>query len=236
MTGRRYLLCTALLLCCCVSPAHAQYYEHMPTHPSSRFVYGGFLAQRFEPRSTNAQADSLRISYRRIMPTVGYRQGLVDVTAGYTRFSLRGESRTALFVGLAVGHELPIAHTAAGGLLLRLLVSSDYTRAESTGSDKEDFIVGSAGVGAGLTYRLRQRGWEFSLAATEAVHGSFETFSTGIGFSAATTAEALLLLHNVLLFDGIALGYRLRYQTWNMNNAKFDYKALSHGAFVGVMF
>jgi hypothetical protein len=170
------------------------------------------------------------------MPTVGYRLGLVDVTVGYTRFSLRGASRTALFIGLVVGRELPLAHDDAGGLLLRLLVSSDYTRTENTGGDKEDFIVGSAGIGAGLTFRLRRRGWEFSLAAAQAVHGSFETFSTGIGFSAATTGEALLLLHDVLLFDGVAIGYRVRYQTWNMNNAKFDYKSLSHGAFVGVMF
>lgn len=217
-------------------PANGQYYENTPRQPSDRFLHAGFFAQTFEPRSSNVLPDSLRISYRRVMPAIGYRQGLVDITVGYTRFSLRGQGRTALYVGLSVGHELPIAHSGASALLVRLLVSSDYTRAENTGGEKESFIVGSAGIGAGMAYRLKQPGFEFSLVAAEAVHGSFETFSTGIGFSSVTTGEILVLLHNALLFDGIALGYRFRYQTWNMNNDAFDYRSFSHGAFVGVMF
>ena len=228
---------SALLMMWCLTPySGAQYREHTPQRISDRFVHAGFFAQRFEPRSSNAQADSLRIAYRRLMPTLGFRQGLVDVTVGYTRFPLHGQDKAALFVGLSVGHEMPITQSAANGLFVRLSVSSDYTRAESSGGDKESFVIGSAGIGAGMVYRLRHRGFELSLAASEALHGSFQTFSTGMGFSAATMGEALVQLREALLFDGIAMGYRFRYQTWSMNNKKFDYKTLAHGAFIGVMF
>lgn len=231
-----YCVCAVTMAAAPVSPAHGQYFERKIEPRSDRFLSAGFLVWRFEPRFTNTQADSLRISYRRTMPTIGFRQGLVDVAFGYMRYTLHGQGRSAMFLGLSIARELPMMHAGMSAFMLRVLVSSDYTRAESNGRDTEHFVVGSAGLGAGLTFRLRQSTWEFSLGASEAVHASFESFSTGIGFSAATIGEAVVLLHQLVVLDGIAIGYRFRYQTWNMNNAKLDYRSLSHGAFLGGMF
>jgi hypothetical protein len=231
------LRATILLSLCFVSSTlHAQYYEQPYEQASNRFVHAGFLQRDFEPRASNALPDSLTINYGRIMPTIGFRQGLVDITFGYTRFSLRGDNKTSVFAAVNVGNEFPITFGRTHALLIPLIISSDYTRADNTGGDKENFNIGSLGIGAGMKYRYRQPRFEFALHAAQAIHWSFEGFSTGNGFSAATIGEALFTFRDALLLDGITLGYRFRYQTWNMNNDKFNYKSLSHGAFVGVMF
>lgn len=227
-----YILCGFFI----AAPVSAQYYERPYEDASNRFLHAGFFQREFEPRSGNSLPDSLRISYSRIMPTIGFRQGLVDITFGYTRFSLRGEDKTSVFAGVTIGNEFPLTFSRTHALLLPLMISSDYTRSDNTGPERENFNFGSVGIGAGLKYRYRQPQFEFSVHAAEAVHWSFEGFSTGSGFSAATLGEVLFVFRDAILLDGITLGYRFRYQTWNMNHAKFDYRSLSHGAFVGVMF
>ena len=236
MTANRMQPITLLLFCVLTSNLFAQYYERPYEHTESRFIHVGFFQRDFEPRYTNPLPDSQTVNYSRIMPTIGFRQGLVDVTFGYTRFSLRGNDKTSIFASVAVGNDFPITFSRAHAFLLPLMISSDYTRTDNTGGDKQNFNIGSVGIGAGLKYRFTQPRFEFSLHAVEAAHWSFEGFSTGSGFSAATIGEALFVFRDVLSLDGITLGYRFRYQTWNMNNAKLDYKSLSHGAFVGVMF
>lgn len=227
----------ALLLVVVLAPnLFGQYYERSYEHPTNRFIYAGFLQKDFEPRSSNALPDSLSIHYSRIMPVLGFRQGLVDLLFGYTRFTLRGNDKSTLFASVTVGNDLPLSFSCTHALLVPLMISSDYTRADNSGGDKENFNIGSVGIGAGLKYRFIQPQFEFWIHAAEAIHWSFEGFSTGSGFSAATTGEALFVFREALLLDGITLGYRFRYQTWNMNNARFDYKSLSHGAFIGVMF
>lgn len=218
------------------TPVFAQYYERSYEHPTNRFIYAGFLLKDFEPRSSNSLPDSLTIHYNRVMPVIGFRQGLVDLLFGYTRFSLRGNDKTTLFASVTVGNDLPLSFSPSHALLVPLMISSDYTRADNSGGDKENFNIGSVGIGAGLKYRFIQPQFEFWIHAAEAIHWSFEGFSTGSGFSATTTGEALFVFREALVLDGITLGYRFRYQTWNMNNARFDYKSLSHGAFIGVMF
>lgn len=218
------------------SPVRAQYDERPYEHPTDRFVHAGVFVRDFEPRDSNTAPDSFRIAYRRLMPAIGFRQGLVDVTFGYTRFSLRGQSKAAIVAAVTVGSEFPLLFSRPHALLVRFTVSSDYTRSDNTGSDKEAFNVGSAGMGVGLRYRAVGRELECSLSVVEAIHLSFEAFSTGTGFSATTLGEALVLLRTIPIVDGIAFGYRIRYQTWNMSNAAFDYRSLSLGAFLGFLF
>lgn len=230
---RTYIIVLSLFITASVS---AQYYERSYDHPSNRFIHAGFLLKDFEPRSSNSLPDSLRIHYNRVMPVLGFRQGLVDLLFGYTKFTLRGIDKAALFASVTVGNDLPLSFSSTHALLVPLMISSDYTRADNTGGDKENFNIGSVGIGAGLKYRFIQPQFEFWIHAAEAIHWSFEGFSTGSGFSAATMGEALFVFRDAFMLDGITLGYRFRYQTWNMNNARFDYKSLSHGAFLGVMF
>jgi hypothetical protein len=218
------------------STAFAQYYERGYDHEENRMLYAGFLLKDFTPRWSNSLADSQSISMNKFIPTIGFRQGLVDVFIGYNTFALRGQSRTTVIAGATVANEFPLTFSRTNALLIPIMLSSDYTKVENTGGDRENFNIGSVGIGIGLKYRYRSPRLEFSLQAAEAAHWALEGFSTGSGFSAATIGEALCTFRDVLSLDGIALGYRVRYQTWNMSNAKFDYKSLSHGAFVGVMF
>lgn len=218
------------------APAPAQYYERPYEHGETRFVHAGFLQKDFTPRSTNALPDSQAVHYTHLMPTIGFREGILDFTIGYTRFTLRGENKTSVFASVALGNEFPITFSRTHAFLVPLMISSDYTRADNTGPDKASFNIGSLGIGAGVKYRYREPRFEFSVSGTEALHWSFEGFGTGSGFSAASLGEVLFVFNDALVADGVVLGYRVRYQTWNMSNASFDYKSFSHGVFFGVMF
>lgn len=219
-----------------VSPVAAQYYDRPYEQMESRFIHAGYFQRDFKPRYSNTAPDSLRMQYSRIMPTIGFRQGMVDVTFGYTRFNIRGEDKTAIYAGVMVGTEFPITFSRGSAVLVPIMLLSDYTRTDNTGSDRNFFNIGALGFGAGLKYRVMTRGFEFHLYGAQSAQIAFEGFGTGSGFSATSTAEALFVFRDVLVLDGITLGYRFRYQTWNMSNAIFDYKSLSHGAFLGVMF
>jgi hypothetical protein len=220
------------------SSAYAQYYEHSYQREENRMIYAGFLVKDFKPRSSNSLAESLAISMNKFIPTIGFRQGMVDFYIGYNTFTLRGESKATLTARATVANEFPVTFSRTHALLLPIMISSDYTKVENTGGDREHFTIGSVGIGAGLKYRYRSSagGFGFALSAVEAAHWALEGFSTGSGFSAATIGEAMVTFRDVLSLDGIALGYRVRYQTWNMSNAKFNYTSLSHGAFAGVLF
>lgn len=218
------------------SHAFAQYYERTYEREEHRMIYAGFLLRDFEPRSSNSLPDSLAISMSKIIPTIGFRQGLVDFSIGYNSFTLRGQSKSTLVASATVANEFPITFSRTHALLIPIMISSDYTKVENTGGARENFNIGSIGIGAGVKYRYRSAQFDFSLLAAEAAHWSLEGFSTGSGFSAATMGEALFTFRDVLSLDGIAIGYRVRYQTWNMGDAKFNYNSFSHGAIVGVMF
>ncbi len=218
------------------SNAFAQYYERSYEPEGDRLIYAGYALKDFTPRRTNSLPDSQAISMNKFIPTIGFRQGMVDFSIGYNTFTLRGASKSVLTANATIANEFPVSFSRTNALLIPIMLSSDYTKVENTGGDRENFNIGSVGIGAGVKYRYRSQQFDFSLLAAEAAHWSLEGFSTGSGFSAATIGEALFTFRDVLSLDGIALGYRVRYQTWNMSNAKFDYRSFAHGAFLGVMF
>jgi hypothetical protein len=216
--------------------ARAQYYEEREYKSQEvRYVYLGAMQRDFSPSSSNTAPDSARIKYTKLMPMIGFRQGLVDLFIGYTKFDQHGKSNTALFVGTVVSTEFPVLGSKSNALLMPLMFAADYTKAESGGPERENFNIASLGLGAGLTYRLSTQSVNFSLHAGELVQFATQGLSTGSGFSAATLAEASLVLREIVL-QGIALGYRFRYQTWSMSDTQFNYRAVSHGPYLGVLF
>jgi len=60
--------------------------------------------------------------------------------------------------------------------------------------------------------------------------------STGSGFSGAVVLDASTVFRTIGIADGLALGYRFRLQTWSLSNARFDYRAVSHGPYIGIAF
>lgn len=235
--GWMALVVNACMLFAGAAVAHAQYCDRETYEsPSERFVYGGVQWLSFHPRPSNPVGDSLAIRFTRLAGVIGFRQGLVDIMFGYSRYDQHGTMRPALFLGTIVATELSITGKQTSALLLPVLVSADFMRAEASGFQRDDFNVAGLGLGAGLTYRLRSPGIEFSSTAVAAVQYSFEGFSSSSGSSVVVMGEAVLHLNDVLVAEGVVIGYRFRFEQWSMSSDRDDYRAVSHGPFVGVMF
>jgi hypothetical protein len=217
--------------------ARAQYYEPQEySPPTDRYVYIGAQQRDFKPLASNPLGDTSLVRFNTWLPMIGIRQGLFDIVFAYNRFSLRGEKRTAIFFGATASQDLPVLGAYPSSLVIPVMLSADFTKAENTGPSRKDFNIASLGIGSGLKFRTEGHATGFSVYLTEILHYSFEGVSTGNGFSAATLGEATFSFTRVPLVGGIVLGYRFRYQTWSMSDEQFNYKALAHGPFLGVMF
>jgi hypothetical protein len=217
--------------------ANSQYRDEPPyRQPEARFVSLGFLQRTFRPLGSNPLADSLAISYDRFMPVIGLRQGLLDILLGYTRYRMQGASRETILLVATARQEFPLTRGSAGALVVPVALSTDFTKAQTTGSLRENFGVASIGAGSGLKVRSAGRGYDASIEVLGLAHYSFDGLGTGSGFSPALTAEASILLPDALSFAGLVGGYRLRIQSWRMSEDKFDYTSVSHGAYVGIGF
>jgi hypothetical protein len=194
------------------------------------------MQRQFSPRSSNSTPDSLGIRFNRLVPTIGFRQGLLDLSFGYATYPLGGRSRTHIFLGATASQDVPISGKRPHALFLPVLVSIDFTKAEGSGTEKDNFNIASVGVGFGLKYRYTRDGFDLIVQAAEAIHFSTEGTGTGSGYSGATIGEALLVFRDMGVFDGIIAGYRFRYQMWGMNSTRFNYTSTAHGPFVGVVF
>jgi hypothetical protein len=225
----------ALAGCCCT--AHAQYREHAESGPSeARFLSIGYLQRTFDPQASNTLGDTATISYDRMMPVAGLRQGVLDMLIGYARYSLQGESKETILIAANVRQELPLAGGKETMLLAPLMLATDYVKAESAGPQRETFSVASVGIGAGMKLRQVGSGYDASVEVLAAAHYSIDGLGTGSGFSPALIAEAGVFLPDALSFASLAAGYRLRLQSWNMSDDKLDYQSVSHGPYVGVWF
>lgn len=217
--------------------ALAQYYEEREYRPvEARYISIGFMNREFTPKASNILPDSARIHYNRIMPVVSFRQGSGELMFGYTTYELFGGSKSTIFFGGRFGGEVPIAGRRPFMLLFPLQVAADFTKAEGVGPSREDFNIASVGIGAGLKVRYFTSSVDFSFGAEELVQYSTEGIGVGNGFSAATVGDMVVLLRDFGPFEGTVIGYRFRLQTWSMNENKFNYRSVSHGPYIGLMF
>ena len=238
LSACRLFLAVLAFECVVSSAVWAQYdLDRDYEAPGDRFVSAGFVWRDFQPRTSNPSPDSVAIRYTHVMPMIGFRQGLVDLTFGYTGYTLHGRSLSSVFFGATVANEFPLAgRRSRTAILIPVMISADYTKAESPGGSREDFNVASVGLGAGIKLRYQTRDLLFWVQAAEGFHFSSEGFRADNGFSAATTGEAVLLIRQAPVLDGLAVGYRFRLQTWSLSESRLNYRSLSHGLFVGVLF
>jgi hypothetical protein len=217
--------------------ASGQYAERREYAPSeARYITLGFVDREFTPRDSNSFPDSLTIRHKCVMPMLSFRQGGAELFFGYTTYTLSGSSKSTIFFGGSFGTEVPIVGRRSSVLLFPLQLAADFTKAEGIGPSREDFNIASVGIGAGLKYRYFDSNADFSIGVEELAQYSSEGFGVGTGFSAASLGDATLLLRNVGIADGIVVGYRFRLQTWSMSESKFNYRSVSHGPYVGIMF
>lgn len=232
MRGAVALLC----IMTCAGNARAQYEEAVDAAPPEwRYLWGGAAFRTFDPLSSNAAPADIQIEYRQVMAALGLRQGPVDLSIGYGQFEQRGESHESIVVNLLYSFPFPLAGSRSTSFMLPILLGADYTKAGATGPERNTFNVASVGVGAGLELRHRTPGIEMSVRAGGLVHYSTEAYNVTGGFSAAAIGEAAVLLPRVGILDGLAFGYRIRYQSWSMSDEAFDYHTIAHGPFLGVM-
>ena len=237
----RILLCgiaAAVVLSCGSGLAHAQYLEQTRSYTpmDARFASIGMFARDFRPKGTNTAPDSLAVSYTRVMPLIGFRQGPVDFLFGYTPYDLHGASRSAVFFGVTFSGDYVLAGNRDQALVLPFLVDADFTKSESAGGLHDNFDVGSVGIGTGIKYRRNGESLDFSAMAAAIIHYSFDGYSLETGSSPAAVAEVLALFPQVGILNGLAIGYRFRFQAWTLGNGRYDYRTVNNGVFVGVLF
>jgi hypothetical protein len=218
-------------------PAAAQYEEPREyTIGEARFLAAGVVHRDFQPRSGNSSPDSAAIRYKAYMPVVSFHQGPLDVGVGYTRYSLAGTTQSSVYVGAVLTNEVPVTVGRLHALAVPLCLAVDFTKAEGVGPERENFNIASLGIGTGLRYRYLGDGVEGTVRLLGVVHYSFEGLSTGSGSSVGLLGDATLILRSIHIGEGLALGYRVRYQQWSMNDARFDYRAMHHGPYLGILF
>jgi hypothetical protein len=230
---------TAAFIISCVAPAAvAQYLEQSRSYAPSdaRYVSAGMFARDFRPRPSNTAPESLAVSYTRVMPLVGFRQGPVDFLFGYTTYDLHGAARAAIYFGVTFTGDYILSGNRERALVLPFVVDADFTKSESAGTLHDNFDVGSIGIGTGLKYRSNGESVDFSVMAAAIIHYSFDGYSLHTGSSPAAIAEAMALLPEVGILNGLALGYRFRFQAWTLGNGRYDYRTINNGVFIGVMF
>ncbi len=217
--------------------ARSQYIERPAYEPlSARYVYAGASALDMSPRTSNGAPDSLAIRFKSWMPVIGLRQGLVDIYFGYSRYSLNGSSYPIVVLGTNVATEVPLAGGPRSALLIPVLLSADYTRADASGAERDNFDVASVGIGAGLRYHTGAERVDFSIGVVGCAHFSFEGLSAATGSSLAAIGEASVRWGDVPIGEGIVLGYRARVQTWSMSNDHLNYSLVMQGPFLGILF
>jgi hypothetical protein len=238
MRNRQKILSEVLVIWCISVPCvYSQYYETREyRRPEGRYLSVGILREEFAPRQNNSLADSAASRFTAFMPMVAFRQGQTEVYLGYTRFDERGGSRTAVVFGMQMGHEIPLGGAQSQGLVLPLVIAADYMKVESSALQRDDFNIASIGLGAGLKYHSVAPGAEFWIQGAEVFHFAFQGLAAGTGSSLATMGEAVLFLPRVGIGEGIVLAYRVRLQTWALNDARYDYRSLYHGPSLGILF
>jgi len=233
--GRRAMTALTVTLLCAV-PARGQYYDEPAEPPEARrFLFAGVGSADFAPLESNTNPDSGLIAYTSLMPLVGIREGPFELMLGYTRYTLAGASLSSIMVQTTVSFDILLSGGRTAALVLPILIAGDYTKAESQGPSRSDFNLGSVGAGAGLAYRRAGGSLEFSAELGQLLQYSFEGFATVYGFSAASVVRLTLVFPRVPVLNGLALGYRFRYQSWSMSDKTLNYRLLVHGLSVGVL-
>jgi hypothetical protein len=234
----RGVLPALLFLWCSAVPAlYGQYYDTREyARPEGRYLSAAILRREFVPRSNNSLPDSVASRFAALMPMIAFRQGSVELYLGYTRFEERGSHRSAIVFGTQITNDVHLSGSRPGALVLPLMIAADYTKVESGGLQRDDFNLATIGLGAGLKYRLVTPDMEFWIQGVQVFHVAFQGIAAGTGSSLASVGEAGLLLPRFPVGEGLVLGYRVRLQTWSLNDDRFNYRSLYHGPSIGILF
>jgi len=220
-----------------VPALYGQYYEAREyTRPEGRYLSAGILREEFVPRPGNSLSDSAAYRFAGIMPMLAYRQGPVELYLGYSRFDERGTSHSAVVFGTQITNDILVSGSRVAALVLPLMIAADYTRVTSGNLQRDDFNLATIGLGAGVKFRLVTPGVEFWIQGVQIFHVAFQGLAAGTGSSLATVGETGVFLPGVPIGEGLVLSYRLRLQTWSLNDDRLNYRSFYHGPSIGILF
>lgn len=212
----------------------AQYIERDERMPGdlSRFLAAGVIRRDFTPMGGNTAPDSLRIRYGRLMPAIMFRQSGFEICLAYGTYPANGKRAEMVVLNSTYSNDFPLGGSRA--VAASLIIGADYAKAGSGATVREDFNLASVGIGLGLASLSDFGRAKLSLSAHALIHLSYEAYSTRSASSPALLASATLLFPGGPIGDGLALGYRFRWQQWS-TGGYFDYRALNHGLYLGVI-
>jgi hypothetical protein len=223
------------LLLAGIAAGEAQYLDPRDEGPRElRFLSAGLAWRTFSPRASNPLAAGESIDLAAWMPMLGYRQGPVEVLFGYAPYTIRGARRSTVHFGTTATFDLRIA-TPPAAVSIPLLVAADYTKAEATGPQRDNFNIACLGGGAGVKVQTGGEGVRGALQAGAIVQFAFEGLHTGTGVSTLLLGEGMIVIPSVPIADGLVVGYRFRWQQWSMSRSAFNYRAITHGVYLGVL-
>jgi hypothetical protein len=206
--------------------------DDRPAGSISRFLSAGVFRRDFSPTGGNTAPDSLRIRYGRLMPAIAFRQSGFEITLAYGTHQLNGKRAEMVILSSTYMNDFPIGMSRA--VAASLIIGADYAKAGSGGSVRDDFNLASVGLGFGLVSGVDIGRMKLVMSAHALIHLSYEAYSTRTASSPAVLGSATLSIPGVPLGDGLALGYRFRWQRWS-TGGYFDYRAVNHGLLLGVL-
>jgi hypothetical protein len=230
-------LCIAALCGLVVLPGavlRGQYIERDERTPGdlSRFIAVGVIRRDFTPMGSNTAPDSLRIRYGSLLPGVTFRQSGFEICLAYGRYTANGKRSEMVMLSSTYSNDLPLSGSRA--LAASLIIGADYAKAGAGATVRDDFNLASVGIGLGLVSAPDVGRLKLSLSVHALMHLSYEAYSARSASSPAVLAGGTVLFPGGPIGDGLALGYRFRWQQWS-TGGYFDYRAVNHALFFGVI-
>jgi hypothetical protein len=203
-----------------------------------RAVAVSYNLQKFSALPSHPPVPLGPISITSPLPCIEFRQNTGRLAIGYQTYSdstTRSKESFSVYAESHSDFSLTGSRKDQGYWFIPVIVGANYVRAQVPDATKEDFDVGSFGLGTGMKFKYFDRSYGFQAFVTGSLYYASEGFSTDYGTQTSIAGEVQLILPE-LLYDGILIGYRYESQQWNMNNNTLDYQRYYSGLFIGILF
>ena len=154
------------------------------------------------------------IDYGTLVAGLVFHQEPLDLLFGYAAVRLSDTatcSRSS--VATTVGFDIPLQRSPGGGLFIPVVITGDYMKAEASDVQRDDFNVGSIGLGTGLKARSRVTGGSSRRVGRPPRSTASRDSAWGPGSRGSCSPTQRPSSDPFRCLDGLAVGYRFRMQT-----------------------
>lgn len=225
----------SVLVACAAAQDFGYEYTALSEYRAAAVSYN---LQKFSASPSHPPVPLGPISITSPLPCLEFRQNSGRLAVGYQTYTDSTARSKESFSVYAESHsDFPFNGTRKdrGYWFIPVIVGANYVRAEVPDAAKEDFDVGSFGLGTGIKFKYFDRSFGIQTFVTGSLYYASEGFSTDYGSQTSVAGELQLILPEIL-YEGILIGYRYESQQWNMNNNLLDYQRYYSGVFFGILF